>query len=45
MYEQLLEKNISNHKTISKYLFSHSGKVLRRVPDYKKVKLTLKISN
>ena len=31
MYEQLIDKNMSNHKAISKYLFSHSGKVFRRV--------------
>lgn len=42
MYEQLMEKNINNHKVISKYLFYHSGKVFRKVRSHKHIKIVRK---
>jgi hypothetical protein len=31
LYDTLMQRNIGNHKTISKFIFSHSGRVFKRI--------------
>jgi phosphopantetheinyl transferase (holo-ACP synthase) len=31
LFDQIMERNMSNHRTISKFTFSHSGKVFKRL--------------
>lgn len=40
--ENAMQKNIANHKTISKFIFSHSGRVPKRFPSKRHIKATSK---
>jgi hypothetical protein len=31
LYDQIMEKNISNHRIISKFAFSHTGRAFKRL--------------
>lgn len=37
-----MQKNIANHKTISKFIFSHSGRLPKRFPSKRHIKNTSK---
>lgn len=38
LIDSLMQRNISNHKAISKYIFSHSGRNLRRLRSKKQLR-------
>jgi glutathione peroxidase-family protein len=42
LHDQLMQKNISNHKTISKFIFSHSGRVFKRFSSKRQLKVPTK---
>lgn len=42
LYDILLQRNISNHKTISKFIFAHSAKMPTRLPSKRQLKPTVK---
>jgi hypothetical protein len=38
MQDALMQRNINNHKTIAKYIFSHSGTALKRLRSKKQLR-------
>lgn len=42
LFDQIMQKNMNNHRMISKFIFSHSGKVLKRFPSRRNIKLASK---
>jgi hypothetical protein len=38
LYDGIMQRNIGNHKTISKFIYSHSGKVFKRFPSKRHLK-------
>ena len=45
MFDQLLSKNINNHKTIAKYVYRYSGKALKKMQTRKHLKILSKTNN
>ena len=38
LIDGLMQRNINNHKSISKYIFSHSGRALKRLRSKRQLK-------
>lgn len=42
LYDNIMQKNINNHKIISKFIFSHSGRALKKIPSKRQLKPSTK---
>lgn len=38
LYDNIMQKNINNHKIISKFIFSQSGRAFKRIPSKRQLK-------